>query len=68
MGLVRVVDVFREGTSGDSNSVSFGECEEEVMAIKTGTHLYTARKERCATQGEHSTTHQSLCKSTVVSR
>jgi len=65
MGLVGVVDVFREGTSGDSDS---GECEEEVTAIKTGTHLYMARKEWCAMQGEHSTTHWSLCKSTVVSR
>jgi len=68
MGLVGVVDVFREGMSGDSDGVSFGEREEEVTAMKTGTHLYAARKERCATQGEHSTTHRSPWESTVVSR
>ena len=61
MGLVRVVDPFREGTCGDGEGFCFGEREEEVTAIKTGTHLYVAIKERCAMQGEHSTTHQSLC-------
>ena len=44
MGSVGVVDVFREGTSRDSDGVSFGEHEEEVTAIKTGTHLYAATK------------------------
>jgi len=68
MGSVGVVDVFREGTSCDSDSVSFGEHEKEVMAIKTGTHLYVARKERCATRGEHSSAHRSPCESAVVSR